>query len=101
MTGPARMVIRLQEPDYCYGVGELTLRVIRIQATAAQLDTLEWVNVRGVEIWPNGQDGPELLVLVRVSALRGQPVGFALRPARAPVRDGTTAATAGERTRGR
>jgi hypothetical protein len=59
-------VLRIGEADYCYGLGLLTLRVTRdVQLTRG----LEWVEIEGVEQYPNGREGKERVVLVRVTAL--------------------------------
>lgn len=58
-------VIRVDEKDYLYGIGEL---VLRVTAVAVQPEG-EWLRVVGVEIRRNGSDGPERDVMVRMSAL--------------------------------
>ena len=59
--------IRLKEPDYCYGRGDL---VLRVTAVPARLVDPEWVDIKGIEIYWNGQRGNEREVRVRVAALR-------------------------------
>ncbi|MET7398006.1 hypothetical protein ABZS66_31400 [Dactylosporangium sp. NPDC005572] len=59
-------LLHLKEPDYCYGTGNLTLRVT---SEPAALPDPEWVDVTGVEIFWNGQRGTERQVRVRRSAL--------------------------------
>lgn len=61
-------VIRLAEPDYCYGVGELILRVTEIGAI--QRDAGEpWLTLRGIQLRSNGAEVGERSALVRVTAL--------------------------------
>ncbi|HKX24251.1 MAG TPA: hypothetical protein VJM46_03355 [Candidatus Saccharimonadales bacterium] len=60
-------LIHLKEPDYCYGTGNLTLRVT---ADPVQSPDPEWVDVTGVEILWNGNHGNERQVRVRASALQ-------------------------------
>ncbi|GGJ95713.1 hypothetical protein GCM10010123_27000 [Pilimelia anulata] len=57
-------VIRIDEDDYAYGVGALTLRVTDL----APHDDPGWVRVSGVQIHWTGDDGPSREVLVRSSA---------------------------------
>ncbi|GGK20827.1 hypothetical protein GCM10010124_11680 [Pilimelia terevasa] len=57
-------VIRIEEEDYAYGVGALTLRVTGL----APHDDPAWIRVTGVEIHWTGGDGPRREVLVRSSA---------------------------------
>ncbi|TDB71108.1 hypothetical protein [Micromonospora sp. KC723] len=68
--------VTIAEPDYCYGVGPLRLRITE---PVAGLDhpALEWVEVTGVELRPDGTEargGQPRTALVRVSALR-RPTG--------------------------
>jgi hypothetical protein len=63
-------VVRVEEADYLYGSGKLTLRVTEIGADLAQFPALEWVGVKGVEIRWDGSDGDVRTVIVRVAALR-------------------------------
>jgi hypothetical protein len=60
-------LINLKEPDYCYGSGNLTLRVT---AAPVSLPDLEWLDITGIEILWNGDHGGERRVRVRVSALQ-------------------------------
>lgn len=63
-------IVNIAESDRCYGVGPLTLRVVRIGGDLARHPGLEWVRVEGVELLPDGSDGDECQVLVRAAALR-------------------------------
>jgi hypothetical protein len=60
-------LIHLKEPDYCYGAGDLTLRVT---TEPQRLPDPEWVDLTGVQILWNGDHGDERRVRVRASALR-------------------------------
>ncbi|MEV1285919.1 hypothetical protein [Micromonospora sp. NPDC049679] len=62
-------VIRISEADYCYGRGELHLRVTHVPA-GADLPGLEWINLLGVELRWDGTDGRHRQALIRVAALR-------------------------------
>jgi hypothetical protein len=66
-------VIRVEEADYCYGRGRLTMRVTAIGTNMARFPKLEWVRLRGVELRSDGSDGEQRDVLVRVAALRNEP----------------------------
>jgi hypothetical protein len=66
-------IIHIEEADYCYGRGPLTVRVTAIGANLTRFPKLEWVRLRGVELRSDGSDGEQRLVLVRVKALRGEP----------------------------
>lgn len=55
----------LNEPDYQYGQGELELVVT---AVPRRLDG-EWVELKGRQVYWNGQHGEERYVSVRRSAL--------------------------------
>jgi hypothetical protein len=60
-------LIHLREADYCYGLGDLTLRVT---ALPERLPDPEWVDITGIEILWNGNHGNERTVRVRASALQ-------------------------------
>jgi hypothetical protein len=60
-------LVRLKEPDYCYGLGDL---VIRVTEVPAHLTDPEWVDIKGTEIAWNGATMQERQVTARVSALR-------------------------------
>ncbi len=64
-----RDLIHLKEEDYCYGLGNLTLRVTEVPE---RLDDPEWIDIKGIEIRWNGDRGDERQVRVRVSALLKQ-----------------------------
>jgi hypothetical protein len=70
MTTPVRVndLLHLKEPDYCYGVGDLVLRVTGIGNPSPGT---EWLEIMGHEIDVNGIQGRERHVSVRVDALRG------------------------------
>nr|MDT0659709.1 hypothetical protein [Micromonospora sp. DSM 115978] len=72
MSGPlVRIgdVIRVAEQDYCYGIGELRMRITEVPASA-QIPGLEWVELIGTPLTRDGRAGPERAALIRVSALR-------------------------------
>lgn len=60
-------LIRINEEDYCYGLGALTLHVTEVPA---RLQEPDWVDLRGIEIAWNGERRRERHVRIRVSALR-------------------------------
>ena len=64
-------IVALAESDRCYGVGTLTLRITDIGVDLARHPGLEWVRIHGVQLLPDGGEGEERSVLVRVTALRG------------------------------
>ena len=59
----------IDEADYCYGVGTLTLRLTAIGTVRGDVQALEWLGVGGVQIRWDGTDGDHRSVLVRTSAL--------------------------------
>ena len=62
--------LRLDENDYCYGRGALTLRVDRIdRANPVRFDDDIWYRVEGVQIGWDGAEVGHRLVLVRVRRL--------------------------------
>jgi hypothetical protein len=70
MIKPVRIhdVVRIEERDYCYGVGTLTLRVTERPTVGRQADG-DWIVLRGKEVRWNGEEGSIREVLVRPSAL--------------------------------
>jgi hypothetical protein len=60
-------LVRLKEPDYCYGVGDL---VLRVTAVPERLTEPDWIEIEGVQILWNGDRGNGRHVRARVSALR-------------------------------
>jgi hypothetical protein len=66
-------VITAAEPDYCYGVGELHLRVTKVGPVYKQCDG-DWISVEGVTVRPDGtvhEERPRH-ALVRVRGIRRQ-----------------------------
>ncbi|MDG4831108.1 hypothetical protein O7627_17580 [Solwaraspora sp. WMMD1047] len=62
-------LIRIPESEYCYGVGELLMRITVVPASA-HVPGLEWVELAGVPIGHRGREGDPRSALVRASALR-------------------------------
>ncbi|WFE49063.1 hypothetical protein [Micromonospora sp. WMMD1155] len=58
--------------DYCFGSDRLHLRVTHVPRNADLL-ALEWVQLHGVELWPDGRAFQERAVSIRVQALRDNP----------------------------
>lgn len=65
-------VLKVNEPDYMYGRGVLTLRVTKVGAVQ-RLQDGPWLDLEGLDLRPDGtQMGTSpRQVLVRVTALRG------------------------------
>ena len=63
-------ILRIAETDYCYGNGPLTLRITRMGADPADYPALEWLGLTGVELGPDGAEGPLRHVLVRATVVR-------------------------------
>lgn len=59
-------VIHLQEADYCYGLGVLSLRVTKVE----RLSDPDWVDLEGIQIGWNGEAWGRRHARVRLSALR-------------------------------
>lgn len=68
MTLPVEVgeLIRVHESDYCYGLGDLVLRVTQVWRSPT--NTL-WLLIKGIELAWNGQQLGERQVCVRASAL--------------------------------
>ncbi|MEU4222345.1 hypothetical protein [Actinoplanes sp. NPDC026623] len=62
----------MDEQNYCYGVGSLTLRVTAIHRVWQHDDGL-WVEVDGIPLWRNGYEGMERYALIRVGGIRRPP----------------------------
>jgi hypothetical protein len=58
-------VLRLDEADYCYGLGPLTLRLTTVEPPTAGA---EWLRVTGRELHPAG-DGGLREVMIRLAAV--------------------------------
>jgi hypothetical protein len=66
MTGQTWPMRVFAEPDYCYGIGPLTLRVEHIDwANPVRYDNETWYNVDGVQVDRNGTECGRRRVLVR------------------------------------
>jgi hypothetical protein len=72
-------VLLIPEADYCYGRGELHLRVTHVPR-GVDLPGLEWVGLLGVELRYGGRDGAHRYALIRVAALRANPPQRPPRP---------------------
>ncbi|MFG1916074.1 hypothetical protein [Micromonospora sp. NPDC048898] len=91
-------VVTVDEQHYCYGLGQLVLRVIEVGRRERHSDGV-WIHLRGIEL--GGSTGPrQRRVLVRLAALRVRP---AARPANreapmphVPVRPAWTCAGCGQ-----
>lgn len=66
-------VIAVPEADYCYGRGDLRMRVTGVDAGSVPVGELEWVRLLGVPLYERGNEGREREALVRVNALRRHP----------------------------
>ena len=71
MTGPSAPLrvgdtVQIPEPDYCYGLGTLTLRITAIGGGPRR----DWVQLRGVQLGAHGQEIKEREVLARLAAIR-------------------------------
>jgi hypothetical protein len=81
MTGRQRpqfgvgAVLELAEADYMYGVGTLALRLTKVTVDPASYRRMEWINVEGLQLYPNGATGEARYVTIRVDAIKA-----ALRP---------------------
>jgi hypothetical protein len=63
-------IIRLSEPDYCYGQGPLTIRLVLVdRAHPVRYAGDIWYRVDGVQIGRNGVEVGRRHVLVRASRL--------------------------------
>ena len=65
-------VIRAEEPDYCYGVGSVTLRVTQVHGLA-YLDDGPWVMVDGVPLYADGFEGEVRYAQIRIEGVRRLP----------------------------
>nr|MDT0662330.1 hypothetical protein [Micromonospora sp. DSM 115978] len=63
-------LIVLAEADYCYGLGPLRLRLTVTPTAQALWDSLEWIELTGVEIQPrSGREVQRRTVLARTSGI--------------------------------
>lgn len=62
--------LKLGEDDYRFGLGVLVLRVTSIIHLRQLSDGL-WLYLRGTAVRPDGRDGQQRQVLVRLAALPG------------------------------
>ncbi|MFI5839337.1 hypothetical protein ACIA8K_06420 [Catenuloplanes sp. NPDC051500] len=72
MTGPTTSLrvgdtVHIPEPDYCYGLGTLTLRITAIGSGAPRRD---WIQLRGIQLGEDGREIKEREVLARVGGIR-------------------------------
>ncbi len=68
-------VMKIQEVNYRYGLGELVLRVTGV-GEVVQLSDGDWLTVIGIQVAWDGSDLAEREILVRLSSLvkpRGRP----------------------------
>ena len=64
-------LVRIEEADYCYGIGPLILRLTVKPNHEAIRGGLEWVELTGVEIrGSSGREAGERTVLARVAGVR-------------------------------
>jgi hypothetical protein len=63
-------VVYIDERDYLYGVGRLSLRVTVVDPDGSYRPGAEWLQLTGVQLRRDGSDGPQRSVMVRVAALR-------------------------------
>lgn len=74
-------VIHVGDDDYCYGTGDLYLRITEV-GNVQHYDGGPWLNLRGLQLMA---DGTQILphprrAMVRISALRNQPSQQRLKP---------------------
>jgi len=73
MSGPLKVgdVIKVAEPDYCYGLGELHLKITKIGPVQEQKDG-PWVSLEGLTLRSDGSqtDTRSRHALVRVRGIR-------------------------------
>ena len=59
--------VHIPEPDYCYGLGTLTLRITGIGNATQRRD---WIQLRGVQLDERGREIKEREILARIAAIR-------------------------------
>ncbi len=59
--------VAIPEPDYCYGLGTLSLRITAIGSATPRRD---WIQLRGVQLGDDGREIKEREVLARVGGIR-------------------------------
>jgi hypothetical protein len=89
-------VLELAEADYLYGTGPLAIRLTEVKVDPGQFRAMEWVEVQGIDVYPEGEAAQAHHVTIRVAAIKA-----ALRPpewrpshyppAKLPVRELTNA----------
>jgi hypothetical protein len=66
----AGQIIHIDERNYLYGAGRLSLRVTAVDPGGQYQPGAEWLHLTGVQLRRDGSDGPPRSVMVRVAALR-------------------------------
>jgi hypothetical protein len=66
-------VVLIREADYCYGLGDLRLRLTVVGDGKPVHESAEWVQVGGVELRQDDTEIGPRSALVRVSALVARP----------------------------
>lgn len=61
-------VVTIKEADYYFGYGDVTLRITALPEERLPSGS-EWLQISGIPIYWNGQEGEERTALVRASAL--------------------------------
>ncbi len=59
--------MQIPEPDYCYGLGTLTLRITGIGSGGSRRD---WIQLRGVQLGEDGREIKEREVLARIGGIK-------------------------------
>ncbi|WP_130512954.1 hypothetical protein [Krasilnikovia cinnamomea] len=62
--------VTIKEADYCYGQGDIRLRLTAVGDGGQVPEGAEWVEVHGVELTSDGRARGPRYALVRASALR-------------------------------
>ena len=65
-------VIQLAEPDYCYGIGSMTLRITNVHGLV-YLNDEPWAIVDGVPLWSDGFEEEERYAQIRIAGIRHLP----------------------------
>ena len=62
-------VVTFKESDYYFGSGDVTLRITQLPEERLPSGS-EWLQISGIPIYWNGQEGEERTALVRATALK-------------------------------
>ena len=88
-------ILEVAEADYMYGEGPLAIRLTEVSVDPGKFPAMEWVEVRGVVLYPQAEAEQPRYATIRVSAIKRalRPPGW--RPPDYPPRQSVVRRTTG------